>query len=48
MEMRFTAILKLLLVVVVGLFILKLASKYLVTKFPNAVTNSVDTVVQAA
>lgn len=48
MEMRLTPILKLLFVVVVGLFILKLASKFLAGKFPNAVTNAMDSVIQTA
>ena len=48
MEMRLTPILKLLFVVVLGLFILKIFSKYLTAKFPNAVTGAIDTVVQSA
>lgn len=48
MEMRVMSIFKLLMVVIVGLFVMKLASKWVHTKFPNGVTNAVDTVVQAA
>lgn len=43
---RFLPILKLLLIVVVGLFVLKFFSKFLVQKFPNSVTQAVDNVVQ--
>lgn len=48
MEMRLTPILKLLFIVVIGLFILKLASKWASNRFPNMVTNAVDSVVQNA
>lgn len=46
--MKLAGTLKLLILVVVGLFILKIASGWLAKKFPNAVTKSVDTVVQTA
>ena len=39
---------KLIMFVILGLFIFKLASRYLASKWPNAVTNAVDTVVQTA
>lgn len=45
---RFLPILKLLAIVVVGLFVLKIASKALAQKFPNQVTQSIDSVIQAA
>lgn len=45
---RFLPILKLLAVVVVGLFVLKYVSGALAAKYPNKVTNGVNAVVQAA
>lgn len=48
MEMKVMSIVKLIVVVIVGLFVFKMASKYMASKFPNVVTNAVDTVVQGA
>lgn len=44
---KFLPILKLLLIVVVGLFVLKFLTKTLVQKFPNSVTTTMDNVVQS-
>lgn len=46
--MKLAGTMKLIIIVVVGLFILKIASAWLSKKFPNAVTSAVDTVVQTA
>lgn len=40
-------ILKTLLIVVIGLFVLKMLSGYVTSKWPNKVTNAVNTVIQA-
>jgi hypothetical protein len=34
--------------IIIGLFVFKIASKWLASKFPNGVTKAVDTVVQTA
>jgi len=39
---------KMLVFIVIGLFIFKLGSSYLSSKFPNVVTSSIDKVVQTA
>lgn len=43
---RFLPILKLLLIVVVGLFVLKFLSKAAAQKFPNKATQTIDSVIQ--
>lgn len=43
---RFLPILKLLFIVVVGLFVLKFLSKTAAQKFPNKATQAVDAVMQ--
>lgn len=43
---RLLPILKLLLIVVVGLFVLKFVAKAVSTKFPNKATAAIDTVIQ--
>jgi hypothetical protein len=48
MKMGLASILKLLAVVIIGLFVIKLGSKYLSGKFPNKMTNAADAVIQAA
>lgn len=40
-------ILKLLLIVVVGLFVLKFFAKAAVTKYPNKATQAIDSVMQS-
>jgi uncharacterized protein YneF (UPF0154 family) len=44
---RLLPIVKLLLIVIVGLFVAKFLAKTLVTKFPNAATQAVDNVIQS-
>ena len=46
--MSISAIVKMLAIVIVGLFIVKLASAWATKKFPNKVTESVNTVIQTA
>lgn len=48
MSMHISGLVKLVLIVIVGLFLFKLASKWLAGKWSNPVTRAVDTVVQAA
>jgi hypothetical protein len=43
---QFLPILKLLLIVVVGLFLLKFIAKAAVQKFPNKATQAIDNVIQ--
>lgn len=43
---RFLPILKLLFIVVVGLFVLKFLTKAAAQKFPNKATQAIDAVVQ--
>jgi hypothetical protein len=43
---RFLPILKLLLIVVVGIFVLKFLTKAAAQKFPNKATKAIDTVMQ--
>lgn len=42
---RFLPVVKLILIVIVGLFVVKFLSKFAVQKFPNKVTQAVDSVV---
>ena len=46
--MNLTGTTKLIFVVIAGLFIAKLVFNMLATKWPNAVTNAANTVVQTA
>ncbi len=48
MQFKLVPILKLLFVVIIGLFVLKLGSKILAEKWPNTVTTSLDSVIQSA
>ncbi|EPZ43836.1 hypothetical protein [Alicyclobacillus acidoterrestris] len=43
---RFLPIIKLILIVAVGLFLLKIATKAIANKFPNSITSTLDNVVQ--
>lgn len=44
---RLLPVLKLLFIVIVGLFVIKFLSKWTVQKFPNKATQAVDSVVSA-
>lgn len=46
--MSISGIIKLLAIVIIGLFIVKMASSWMAKKFPNKITQSFDTVVQTA
>lgn len=46
--MNLTGTTKLIFIVIAGLFIAKLGFGFLAKKFPNAVTNAANTVVQTA
>jgi len=46
--LNLTGTLKLLMIVIAGIFVMKVLFGYVATKFPNTVTNAANTVVQAA